>query len=474
MESEDMAGADLSRRSATSARVDNKGQPPLPAGAAPPTAPRPSTPSAAAPRAAQHPTQTPSRSATIDPSTQLASAPKQPARPSAPPSVPNPPASLVPSAPSAPSAPSVPSAPSAPPAPMGRTPIEEWESIPRPNALIEELKAKIAELEGTIKQKDEEIKKQYVGIKQQDTGIKILKENLAHFINKSENLESEPYRKEVLSIRKHLQVDDLCEPWEINKKFGEIVRKVEDISRDMGEALGSLPPTLKPTTLDLLKLISTTPETQPTAAAVPTADLDIEEFVDFGCRALINRALFHSILGSSIFHPGLKPDENKALCDMYHQIRKQESQVLSGRWRISTLKLYANNPYSSKEDAFRVCENALYPFCGTVVDPAACGELIQSMIPRLEELFELALKWNRLAKNSVVMLDFHPRYHAPGSVYDSQHTILEGRRPKPPASKAVLLTSKLGLWSSSAVGGGKDPEYSIQTKATMLAAEYFT
>ncbi|CAE6433836.1 unnamed protein product [Rhizoctonia solani] len=473
MDNEDMAGANLSRRSATSgARTDNKDNkdpPSLPPGAAPGVVPRPSTPTAAGPRGAQRSTQTPSRSATIDPSTQLASAPKQPARTPAPPSVSTFPVSSAPPALSPPA----PSAPSAPSAPTRRSPIEEWESVSRPGASIEELKAKVAELEATIKQKDQAIKKQDAEIKQHDAKIRNLKEPLAYFMNKTENLESEPYRQEVLSIRKHLQVDDLCEPWEINKKFGEIVRKVEDISRDMGEALGSLPPTAKPTTVDLLKLISTTPETQSMVAATPTVDLEAEDFIDFGCRALINKALFDSILGSSIFHPGLKPDENNSFCDMYHRIRKQESQVLSGRWRISTLKLYANSPYSPKEDALRLCQNVLYPFCGTVVDLASCGNLIQSMMPRFEELFELALKWNHLAKNSVVMLDFHPRYHPPGSVYDSQYTILEGRRPKPPSSKAILLTSKLGLWSSNAVGGGKEPEYTIQTKATMLAAEYF-
>ncbi|KAH7336831.1 hypothetical protein B0J17DRAFT_664999 [Rhizoctonia solani] len=373
-----------------------------------------------------------------------ASTPKHSAKSSGPPSL------LPPSVPAVPIATSVPAQP---------TPIEEWESVPHPNAFIKELRAKIAKLETENKQKDVEIRK--------------LREAVEYYLNKSLNLENDAYRQEVLSIRRHLQVDELCEPWEITQKFSEIVRKVEDISRDMGEALGPLQPIGQHTTLDLLKLISRAPEGHSLPAATPTVDLDIEDFIDFGCRALINETLFNRVLGSSVFRPGLRPEDNVFYCDLYKRIRKQEPQVVAGRWRISTLKLHANHPYSPGDDAVHLCQDLLLPFCSTVVDSKACIDLIKSLLPRFEELFDRACAWNQLSKNSVVMLDFHPRYQPPGSPHDSQHTILEGRKPKPPSSKAVLLTSKLGLWSSNAVGGGDEPVYSVQTKATVLAAEYF-
>ncbi|CAE6485475.1 unnamed protein product [Rhizoctonia solani] len=386
----------------------------------------------------------PVRSKTIDQSLTTANTPKQPTKSSVPPA-------LLP--PSAPAAPAITSTPSQ------STPLEEWESVPHPNAFTEELRAKVAKLEMENKQKDVEIKS--------------LKTTAAYYLNKSQNLENDAYRQEVLSIRRHLQVDELCEPWEITQKFGEIVRKVEDISRDMGEELGPLQPIGKHTTLDLLKLISRAPEGHSLPAATPTADLDIEDFIDFGCRALINEALFKCVLGPSVFRPGLRPEDNVFYCDLYKGIRQQESQVVAGRWRISTLKLLANHAYSPKEDAVHLCQDILLPFCSTVVDSKSCFDLIQSLLPRFEELFDRACAWNHLSRNSVVMLDFHPRYQPPGSLHDSQFTILEGRKPKPPSSKAVLLTSKLGLWSSNAVGGGDDPVYSVQTKATVLAAEYF-
>ncbi|KAL5632459.1 hypothetical protein ACGC1H_005428 [Rhizoctonia solani] len=422
----------------TGARPD-KDQPALPPDAAQAPTQRSSTPKSGT--RTQRPTQkTPSKSATMDQPMPPVNAPRQSAQPSAPPGL------------------SDFQTPSAPTAPARLSPLEDRETIGKPNALIEELQGKIAGLETTVQQ--------------QKAAIIKCHEDLYYYQEKSKHLESDVYRQEVVSIRRHLQVDEPCEPWEITKMFSDIVRRVEDISRDMGEALGSLTPIAQPTTLSLLKqLLGDSKESL--AAASPTADLDLEDFIDFGCRALINRALYTSILGPSVFHPGLKPEENERFCDMYYHIRKQEPQVVAGQWRISTLKLHANRTYSSKDEALHLCEHILLPFCGSVVEFASCIEPIRSILSRVEDLFELALKWNRLVKNSFIMLDFHPQYQPPGSLYDNKYTALEGRKPKPPASKSILLTSKLGLWSSNAVGGRNDPEYSIQIKATMLAAEYF-
>ncbi|CAE6455134.1 unnamed protein product [Rhizoctonia solani] len=419
-----------------------KDQPALPSDKNPATAPRPPTPTTSASRTQRSgPPKASSRSATIDQSMSLATAAQQSAQPAPPPA----PASLVPSIPSA---------------TVKRTPVHERDAFIQQNTLIEGLQATIKEQEKAIQQKDVEIKHS--------------RELFEHFKSKSAYLESDSYRNEVVSIRRHLQVDELCEPWEINKKFSEIVRKVEDISRDMGEALGSLPAVAKFTTLDLLKLLSRAPENHPLAAAEPTGELDAEDFIDFGCRALINEALFNGVLGPSVFHPGLNSNENQFYCHLYRQVRKEEPQVVAGRWRISTLKVVsANHAYESKNEAFRLCQETLLPFCSRVVESKACSELIQSMVPRFQELFERASEWDHLTKTSVIMLDFHPQFQPPGAPHDTHNTTLEGRRPKPPASKAVLLTSKLGLWSSHADGGGKEPKYSIQTKATMLAAEYF-
>ncbi|KAG8679396.1 hypothetical protein FRC09_018995, partial [Ceratobasidium sp. 395] len=49
--------------------------------------------------------------------------------------------------------------------------------------------------------------------------------------------ESQAYHRELLSIRNHLQVNDLQEPWQISQKFQEINKKVENVSRNLSEYL---------------------------------------------------------------------------------------------------------------------------------------------------------------------------------------------------------------------------------------------
>jgi hypothetical protein len=222
---------------------------------------------------------------------------KQPAQPSAPPG-------LVP-APASASAPAT----TAPSGPAQRTPNVERDAFIQQTAMIDHLQAKIKDQEKLLQQKDAE--------------IKYARGLVDHLKSKSDFLESQPYRNEVVSIRRHLQVDELCEPWEITKKFSEIIRKIEDISRDLGEALASLPATAKPTTLGFLKALSRTSEGQHLTAAEPSVELDIEDFIDFGCRALINEALFIDVLGPNVFHPGLKANDNHFYCNLYNQVRRE-------------------------------------------------------------------------------------------------------------------------------------------------------
>ncbi|KAF8695758.1 hypothetical protein RHS03_07922, partial [Rhizoctonia solani] len=393
------------------------------------------------------PHKAPSRSGTIDSAVPPTATVKQPAQTSVAP------------APATSSAPSV---------PIQQTLVAERDAFIQQNSQIESLQAKIKQQEKTIQQKDVEIKQKDAEIKQRGEEAKQARALYEHFKNKSENLESQPYRQEVVSIRRHLQVDELCEPWEINKRFGEIVRKVEDISRDIGESLGQLPAVPNLTTLDLLRLLSKAPESQPLAAAEPSIELDTEDFIDFGCRALINQTLFDGILSHSVFHPGLNPGENQFYRDLYKRVRDEESQVLAGRWRISTLKfINASYPYAPKDEALHLWRDTLLPFCSNIINQELCFEPIQSLAPELQNLFERAWEWNRLTRNSVIMLDFHPYFQPPGAAYDPQYSTLEGRRPKHPASNAILLTSKLGLLSSYSDGKGKDLQYTAQTKATM-------
>lgn len=122
----------------------------------------------------------------------------------------------------------------------------------------------------------------------------------------------------------HLQVNDLIEPWEVSQKFGEIVRQVEDISRNLGEVLSSHQPIRELKTDDFLKLLPHRPhENQPPALPTPSLSVESEDFVDYGCRALLNEQLVYAFLGSQVFHPILKPEENRIISRTYEKIRKQ-------------------------------------------------------------------------------------------------------------------------------------------------------
>ncbi|KAF8755014.1 hypothetical protein RHS01_05550 [Rhizoctonia solani] len=454
MENETMHIPGLTRRPATNGARSEKDQAPSAPKVSSTAGSTGSASTASASRTQRSgPHKAPSRSGTIDSSIPPTATVKQPAQTSAAP------------APATSSAPSV---------PIQQTPVAERDAFIQQNSQIESLQAKIKQQEKTIQQKDAEIKQKDAEIKQRGEEARQARNLYELFKNKSENLESQPYRQEVVSIRRHLQVDELCEPWEINKRFGEIVRKVEDISRDIGEALGQLPAVSNLTTLDLLRLLSKASESQSLAAAEPSAELDTEDFIDFGCRALINQTLFDGILSHSVFHPGLTSRDNQFYYDMYKRVRNEESQVLAGRWRISTLKIINESyPYAPKDEALRLWHDTLLPFCSKIINRELCFEPIQSLVPELQNLFERAWEWNRLTRNSVIMLDFHPYLQPPGAAYDPQYSTLEGRRPKHPASNAILLTSKLGLLSSYSDGKGKDLQYTAQTKATMLTAEYF-
>lgn len=290
-----------------------------------------------------------------------------------------------------------------------------------------------------------------------------------------EFLQSDLYRQEVTSIRTHLQVNDLQEPWQISQKFEEITKQVENISRNLSERLAQSKFTGSPKTVDLVRYprhyMSRSELKHPATEA--TYAIEPEDFIDFGCRALINDCLM-KMFDPNVFHPALKPEQNQMLVSMYERIREKEPQVIAGRWRVSSFNSYEKLSYFPKEQARKLCREILSSFCAGPFNQEACTEAINSISSDVEKLFEYAWSWNVLTKTSVVMLDFHPYHVLPGELYNPADTNLEGgRKAKPPTSGSILVTTRLGLMSSEASGKSTPPQYSYQLKANVLAAEYF-
>lgn len=285
--------------------------------------------------------------------------------------------------------------------------------------------------------------------------------------------QSEPYRQEVLSIRTHLQVNDPQEPWQISQKFGDITKQVENISRNLGEFLASSYKAIASPRAThfspVLRRCMTHPD-HPVAEA--PIDVEPEDFIDFGCRALINDCLM-KMLNPEVFHPALSPEQNLLLVDLYKKIRKQDPQIISGRWRVSAFKSHENLPYPPKDQAANICQ-IIFLLCTHIYEPEACTKAIERISSEVENLAKVAWSWNVLAKTSMVTLDFHPYHILPGEAYSPDRVNLEGgRKSKPPASGSILATTRLGLMSSEAPGRSMEPVYSYQLKATVLAKEYF-
>jgi hypothetical protein len=150
-----------------------------------------------------------------------------------------------------------------------------------------------------------------------------------------------------------------------------------------------------------------------------------------------------------------------------------ESQVIAGRWRVSSFNSQKAFPYQYRDKAIEFCQHALGRLCTEIYGETSVQKALHTIFPQIEALFKHAWEWYSSTKSSVIMLDFEPYYVPPGSAFDSEDVTLEGRKPKPPKSGNILLTSRLGLMSSEAQGGGRSPQGSHQVKATVLAAEYF-
>ncbi|KAG8739175.1 hypothetical protein FRC10_006066 [Ceratobasidium sp. 414] len=300
--------------------------------------------------------------------------------------------------------------------------------------------------------------------------IRELKERNNELKKQCEFYEGEQYRRELSSLRTHLQVNDLQEPWEISQKFQAINKAVENASRNLSEYLADRfqPAITSFHTGDFVAL------PQGHSARVERGPpVSPEDFVDFRCRSMINEELMVTVFDEKFFHPALESGPNELLTAMYNKIRMQESQVIAGRWRVSSFNAHKGVDFPSQNTAQRFCQDEIFEFCRRIYGDKPAEEAVTKVFREIMAIFEHAWSWYSSAKSSLVLLDFQP-YHFPlGAAFDPEYTILEGRKMKPPSSKSILLTSRLGLISSEAQGGGRSPRQIVQAKATALTAEYF-
>ncbi|KDN42669.1 hypothetical protein RSAG8_06626, partial [Rhizoctonia solani AG-8 WAC10335] len=328
--------------------------------------------------------------------------------------------------------------------------------------------------EKTEEAKLEVINRSCTGQADLKTEVQSLRKTVAEQDARLQYYQSEPYRNEVLSIRRHLRVAEEHEPWWISQRFTEITVKVDDISGELSELLLPLKPARRPTARSLFeRLYFPHGEPQPSATHISRHSVRPDEYIDFGCRALINQFLMKTVFNDREFHPSLSPEENHVFYSRYQKIRAQDPQVIAGHWRVSTSKSLGEFHKDHAALAQRFCEEVMTPFCSNIYDLESLSQTLDPITQELSELLKLASEWRSFTNRSVVMYDFHPQFLDPGAELDTREVEIEGAKSNTPSSNMVLLTTRLGLFSSRALGDSQDLDSAIQSKIGVLTSEYF-
>ncbi|CAE6454463.1 unnamed protein product [Rhizoctonia solani] len=174
-----------------------------------------------------------------------------------------------------------------------------------------------------------------------------------------------------------------------------------------------------------------------------------------------------------MFHPSLSPEENGVLYSRYQKIRLQDPQVITGNWRVSTTKSIGESHLDHTVLAQQLCQDVLMPFCGNIYNLESMPQTLDAITGELSGLLKLASEWRSFTAGSVVMYDFHPQFFEPGTEFNIRDVEIEGMKDNMPASSKVLLTARLGLMSSRALGDSKEFDRAIQSKVGVLTSEYF-
>ncbi|KAH7320552.1 hypothetical protein B0J17DRAFT_723820 [Rhizoctonia solani] len=286
--------------------------------------------------------------------------------------------------------------------------------------------------------------------------------------------EGEMVKQELLSIRQNLRLDDQDEPGVIAKKFGEINKKVDDIAVKFSNALSKSNARRELNTSDLFAQLLAHRKGEHKTPFTTAYPIDADEFIEFGCRSLLNRLLIITVLNGKMLNPDWDTPTNTFYYDLFSCVRDNETQVNVGRWRISTFKTIAGDIQGycdAKANSF--CDRTLIPFCQIAYDSESCQAAIRSIFSDIVALLNLAYVWHYRTRSTVLMLDFEVVHFSPGSQFNNTAARLESSEAKLPTPEFILLTNQLGLMSRKAMGDGNWEEV-CQTQAVVLGNGYFS
>ncbi|QRV77753.1 hypothetical protein RhiJN_05768 [Ceratobasidium sp. AG-Ba] len=286
-------------------------------------------------------------------------------------------------------------------------------------------------------------------------------------------------------MRSHLQVNDELEPGEIASAFRSINKDIDnlcrDISEDLAKSYGSRGSVKLSSSLDVRDMLAVQ-KILYGSTGVPSALIEsfagkgrpIDEFMDFSLMYLLNRELHHHIFRP--FHPLMTREQDETISQTYQGVRRQDAQVISGRWRISTFQAHQSKFAQSIQqwlDAFRsgLTKEILLPFLVAVYGNAV--RLSHRHEQGLASIISKAYRWNQMVKTDVILLDFQPIMFPNGTRYDPTSMRLLDPKIAPVPAEPIISTVSLGLQSSEAEGGGHPVRRVWQERVMVLTNDYF-
>ncbi|KAG8737714.1 hypothetical protein FRC10_007913 [Ceratobasidium sp. 414] len=346
--------------------------------------------------------------------------------------------------------------------------------------------AQLHSLQETLKKTESQLSEHSRAYKQTKRQLATSQEESAGLRQQLQRIQSE-----YGSLRSQLQLQENTEQSSIVQTLKDLNREVDDVGRLISEYLfdnyvqkvfGKGPSVV--TALgahhlpELKALLGHVDGRSSLVAASNDVGMPAEDFLDYATRTLLCKHLCGRVF--SPFHPAADPSKNGVVAAMYDDVQRREPQAVAAKWRANCFKSIFK-PEGPDAVAQRVnvvvrefVDTNLTPLLTYFFGQASGVRLEHQHLDRLIQLFRMAWDWNSMLKGEVIMLgDFYPTYYAPMHHFDPSlmgEFEPDSRKSQP---KYILGTLGLGLLSSRAVGGGKTPEVTVVSKATVAGMSLY-
>jgi hypothetical protein len=220
--------------------------------------------------------------------------------------------------------------------------------------------------------------------------------------------------------------------------------------------------------------------------------------VDFLEVAIAYKLVSNLLRSFRNFHLEPLKGIDRAVNDVYLQIRKDESQLNAARWRSTTFN--ALTPFCTESSESwashfisNILELLLAGIFGSLPSPESnpnsttdpsnplphppppLYKLKPKEYDSLKSIFTLASTWNRDVKSTFFPLDFHVSGVPAGFLFDSQvMKLYDSKSPVPTVLPTVIAPVRLGLRSSVTYGKEKPEEWVWQEKVVVITEEFFS